>query len=72
MVIMCQKMRVTHFSFCLVNALTDLWGAGGTGRRGADGTFLDKVESWRDRGEAKVLDAVTRVSSVSFPVLADR
>lgn len=51
--------------------MTDLWGAGGTGRRGADGTFLDEVKSWWDRGEAEVLNTVTGVSSMGFPVLAD-
>lgn len=51
--------------------MTDLGGDGGTGRRGADGALLDEVESWWDGGKAEVLDAVARVSSVGFSVLAD-
>lgn len=51
---------------------THLRGAGGTGRRGADGTFLDEVEPRWDWREAEVLHAVARLSSVGFSVLADR
>lgn len=52
-------------------AVTDLGGAGGTGRWGADGTFLNEVEPWRDGGEAEMLHAVARFSSVGLSVLTD-
>lgn len=51
---------------------TDLRGAGWTGRWGADGTFLDEVQPWRDGGKAEVLHAVAHFSSVGFSVLTDR
>lgn len=62
----------THhpLSLHLRNTVTDLRGAGGTGGWGANGTFLNEVESWWDRGKAEMLD--TLVSSMGFPVLADR
>lgn len=52
--------------------MTNPGGAGGTGRWGADGTFLDKVKSGWDGRKAEVLNTVTGVSTVGFPVLADR
>lgn len=70
--IMCKKIQVAHFPLYLGIAVTDLWGAGGTGRRGTDGALLDEVESWWDRGKSKVLAAVAGVSYVGFSVLADR
>lgn len=51
--------------------MTDLWGAGGTGRWGADGALLDEVQSWWDWGKAEVLATVAGVSYVGFSVLAD-
>lgn len=52
--------------------MTHLRGASRTGRWGADGAFLNEVESWRDRGKAEVLATVDRVSTMGFSVLADR
>lgn len=52
--------------------VTHLWGAGRTGRRGAHGTLLDEVQPWWDRGKAEMLHAVAQLSSMGFPVLADR
>lgn len=63
---------MNQFSSHLGNTVTDLRGAGGTGRWGADGALLDEVESWRYGGKAEVLEAVAGVSSVGFSVLADR
>lgn len=61
---------MTHSSY-VGDAVTDLWGAGGTGGWGTDGALVDEVESWRDRGKAEVLEAVAGVS-VGFSVLANR
>lgn len=52
--------------------MTDLGGADGTGRWGANGPFVDKVTSWWDRWEAEVLDTLAGVSPMGFSVLADR
>lgn len=60
-------------SYCTAcRAATDLRGAGGAGGRRADGAFLDEVEPGWDWGEAEVLHAVARFSSVGFSVLTDR
>jgi len=67
-----QEIQATYFSLYVGNCVTDLRGAGGTGRRGTDGTLLDEVESWRDWGKAEVLDTVAGVSTLDFSVLADR
>lgn len=69
---MCRKTQVGDFSLYLRKAVTDLRGASRTGRWGADGAFLDEVESWRDGGKTEVLHAVAGFSSVGFSVLTDR
>lgn len=66
---MCVWSRVIP---AFTSAGTNLWGAGGTGRRGPHGALLDEIKPWRNRGEAEVLHAVGWLSSMGFPMLADR
>lgn len=54
------------------SGLTNLWGAGGTGRWGPHGTLLDEIKPWWNRGKAEVLHRVAQLTSMGFPMLADR